>query len=496
MAIKAGQIIHVGNGSVLVDRVQTGGPGQLNIPTEKIYELGNYKSVGTIRDVPDLSFALESFDVSTEVETILAGAYTGRSVSDAVTTNSSATVTSATAAFTSADVGRGIIITAKGTGTVNGVTRDYYGTIAAVGSATSITVSPALGASGGGSGVTIKIVPNGIDLATAVPVDIASQWKPGESASSPFSIVNSVAMPFLYVESMSYRFGYRDNSTQSATLRGDSIFYNPGPTVVQTAAGSGVAGQSIILTNGAYQSSEPDGRWALSVEVDNKRLTLGVDYTETVGAPVAGVAPVTIVIPSSYGAIPATSTIRVMFTNNTALSYLQNVHPDTATKPAAIRGKDIDVYIGTAPGVGLDVNDYPTAGTSFKMKGVQAVTIDWRANIDKNEEFGNYYATGVDFDVPTVNGTIDFRPTDPADLMRIIQRITGAPVEKAIGAGSSVLLPLDVVLKSPETGMPVKRFNIPDARFTLPGYQGRVQQKVDVTTNFESETGLLKVYER
>ena len=53
---------------VVIDRAQTAGPGQLNIPTQKIYELGNYKSVSTIRDTPDLTFNLESFDVSTEIE--------------------------------------------------------------------------------------------------------------------------------------------------------------------------------------------------------------------------------------------------------------------------------------------------------------------------------------------------------------------------------------------------------------------------------------------
>jgi hypothetical protein len=47
MAIKGGQIIHAGNGVAVIDRIQTAGPGQLNIPTEKIYELGNYKSVAT-----------------------------------------------------------------------------------------------------------------------------------------------------------------------------------------------------------------------------------------------------------------------------------------------------------------------------------------------------------------------------------------------------------------------------------------------------------------
>lgn len=72
MAIKAGQILHSGNGTV-IDRIQTGGVSNLNIPEEKIYELGNYSSVATVRDIPELTFDLESTDVSTEVEALLHG---------------------------------------------------------------------------------------------------------------------------------------------------------------------------------------------------------------------------------------------------------------------------------------------------------------------------------------------------------------------------------------------------------------------------------------
>ena len=72
MAIRAGQILHVAN-QFVVDRIQTAGPGDLNIPQEKVFELGNYQSVGIVRDVPDLSFNLECIDVDTEVEAILTG---------------------------------------------------------------------------------------------------------------------------------------------------------------------------------------------------------------------------------------------------------------------------------------------------------------------------------------------------------------------------------------------------------------------------------------
>ena len=72
MAIKGGQILHTANG-FLVDRIQTAGLSSLNINEERIEELGNYQAIGTIRDIPDLTFELETYDMSTAFENIVTG---------------------------------------------------------------------------------------------------------------------------------------------------------------------------------------------------------------------------------------------------------------------------------------------------------------------------------------------------------------------------------------------------------------------------------------
>jgi len=72
MSIRGSQILHDVNGYV-VDRIQTAGPGALNIPEEKVYELGNFETLATVRDIPDLTFSLQSFDVSCEFEALLSG---------------------------------------------------------------------------------------------------------------------------------------------------------------------------------------------------------------------------------------------------------------------------------------------------------------------------------------------------------------------------------------------------------------------------------------
>lgn len=408
MAIKAGSILHVGNDTVVIDRIQTAGPGNLNIPTEKIYELGNYQSVATVRDIPDLSFSLESFDVSTEIEALL------------------------------------------------------------------LDVDPA--------------VVGDLDLALARNLQIASQFKAGKDATSPFNIVGSVGIPYLALESASYRFGLRDNARQTFSLRGDSIFYNPGATYVDTFVGTNAANQVVVTAHPAYAYTDASGtRRILSLEVGAKRLTPGVDYTMANGTVAAGAAIVTITI---LAAVPVGVKIRVMYASSDVRSYPQNVHEDTTVKPAAVRGKDIDIYVG-----GYDPADIPGSAVN-KMISVQAATVDWRVTLEKDEEFGNYFAVGSDFDVPAVNGSIDVKPRDVAEFFAKIRKITGiSSATEVVGPNTAVPLELDIVIKDgANAGAPLKRLHVEDARFSVPGYSGRVQQKLTVTLPFESDSGSLHIF--
>lgn len=408
MAIKAGQILHVGNDSVVIDRIQTGGPGNLNIPTEKIFELGNYKSVATIRDVPDLSFTMESLDTSWELENLLLN-------------------------------------------------------------------SPAY------------VAADGFDLSLSKPVEVASQFKAGKDTATPYAIVNSVGIPFLVVESVGYRFGLRDNARQTVTLRGDSIFYNPGSTYVDSVVGSGVAGQAVATTHPAYQTDDGGTRRVLSVTVGTKRLFKDKDYTETYGAISAGAATTTITITK---AVAATETIRIMYASPTVRSYPESTHQGVSVKPAAVRGKDIDVYLG-------GYNPANVSGSAAnKVAMVQGCAADYRVTLEKDEEFGNYYAVANEFEVPAVTGSIDLKPVQVAELFEIVRKVAGVtdPL-KVVGASQGATLALDIVIKdAANANATLKRIHVPDARFTVPGFTGRANTRFTNTINFESDTGVLKVF--
>lgn len=106
----------------------------------------------------------------------------GRSVADGVTTAASTTVTSATAAFTPADIGR----TIAGAGIPAGAT------VAAVGSATSITISAAATATATGVTLTLGDLTGQQRTVTVVPINSAGQPVPAGTATSVRQLLESL----------------------------------------------------------------------------------------------------------------------------------------------------------------------------------------------------------------------------------------------------------------------------------------------------------------
>lgn len=401
MAIKAGQILHAMN-TFVVDRIQTAG-ANLSIPTERIYELGNYQSVAVIRDIPDLSFDLDVLDVGVEVEALL----------------------TQVAAPTSGD------------------------------------------AAAGGTKYT---------LTTNFPVDIVSPMK---SRTGEFDIVRSVIVPGLALESASYRYGFQENAGQQFTLQGDAIYYSPGYARVEY--------DTLLFTDVPLVYNEGGkSYYALSVTLNGERMLKahttgdGGDYTETV----------TGITFEAHVGYTVADDLRVVYATAAAptpgTKYDQTAHAGLTVKPAAIRGKDIDVLIN-----------------GVRWGGVQSVNVDWRVDLEEDYEFGQARAIAREAtDAPEVSGTVEIRPRNPADLFNFLLDVTGVGASEVVGPESSVPLTLDIVLKNPETGgtsavavgAPIKTLYVPDARFTIPGYEGRVQSKSDFSLEFESDSGVLEIF--
>jgi hypothetical protein len=117
-----------------------------------------------------------------------------------------------------------------------------------------------------------------------------------------------------------------------------------------------------------------------------------------------------------------------------------------------------------------------------------------RVNLDNDEEFGNYHYVSQDYDTADVTGSITVKPEDPEDLWDKIAQIANVSTTAIAGPNTSVALPVELRVNDPDTGARLKTLYVPDARFTLPSTQGRVQTKQQVTFNFSSDGGTLLVY--
>ena len=402
MAIKAGQILHVagiGTGYV-IDRIQSGGATSLNIPEEKIYELGNYQTVATIRDIPDLSFDLESFDTSTEWEGLLTGQDTG-------------------------------------------------------------------GAAG-----------QGFDFADHIPLDIISPFK---DKGGSFQTIRGIAIPYLNLESMTYRFGVGQNATQQATLKGDGIYYIPGTPYSKEFNVTAGANQTYTLPNTAIPYVESgDTLYALSVCAKNpstgiyKRLFFGENYTNT---------STVVTVIDNLGTLGYTK-LHVVYGSTTAATYAQTVHPSDAVKPAAVRAKDIDVY----------VSDGAATPTLVRWRGVQNFELTRRVNLDRDEEFGNAHVVSQDYDTADVTGSVTVKAEDAEYLFELIQQVANVPSNEIAGALTSEALAMELRINHPTTGSRIKTLYVSDARIQVPSVQGRVQQKLTTQFTFTSDGGNLAVY--
>lgn len=430
MAIKGGDLIHVGN-QILIDRAQTAGPGDVTINTDKIYELGNYYSVGQVRDIPDLSFSLESLDVSAEIEAMLTG------------------------------------VRFQDTDPVTGV--PVPGTELADGTA--------------------------LRLSESKPLDVGSVFKPGVNATNKYDVIGSVAIPYLTLSEASYRFGLTDNASQTFTLKGDSVFYNPSNVYIEEFEGPFAGGDVLpdlahrvhpyrgdAVANKAAQGAANGARYVLTVTAGSKRLSYGADFTEVADAADANNASKVTVTLGAGVSVKAGDKVRVIYASPDVDTFPQTVHaPASATRPAAIRGRNITVSVG-----GLTLND--------RWTGIQSVNVDWRVDLQRDEEFGNSQAVAQDFDVPATTGSIEVKPRDYADLYNRVRLIAGVAENEVAGALTTKPLPLLVELHSPESGDVLKSLYVPDARFTFPGFSGQVQQKLTVTLNWESDSGELVIY--
>ena len=406
MAIKSGQILTQGDG-YLIDRLQTSGITNLQIPEERIYELGNYYSLATIRDTPDLSFELQSVETSLKTEAILLG------------------------------------------------------------------LNPSTLAAG-----------QQLSLTNAVPLTILSPFR---SAQNLYTTINGVIIPHLTLEQVTYRFGLKANAEQTYTLRGDSVFYIPGNPYEDVFTSNGTQ-TSFTLTKTAlpyFNTTLGVTQYVVNVTVYNPdgtfyRLFNGTNFDYTDSA-------TQITFNAGTPVPPNNATIRVQYGSAATQSITQaaNAADGITVAPAAIRAKDIDVYIGSSAATPVFT----------RWSGVQSVDLTWKVNLDADMEFGNPLNVSMDYIIPDVTGTINLKSRSVSDLFAKIAQATNVPTNQVAGVLSSTPVPMEVRLNHPDTGARLKTIYIPDARFEPPAISARVNQKLTTPFRFMSDSGQMYIYD-
>lgn len=482
MSIKAGSVLQIGR-NVILDRIQAAGPGQVSIPEEKVRELGNFKTVGTVLDTPDVTYSLESFDASCELEALFLGRVAaddsagqeydlalckpldvvGQFKPDKTAASPFTVVGSAAAPYLmpeSIEYRFGVTDNGSISGSLRGDAIYYSRGTAYIdeigGGARVVNVSKKKLT----ANVATLTVGEGHGINVGESVTVA-----GVDATFNGSATVTVTTP----TTISYAKTSADVPEAAAT-----------GTVTATAV-TLAASTPYTLEHTAYPyegDSTTGTRYTLSVQDSTgERYRLGVDYTENpTGAGDAKTVAVTLTGTKLPG---AGNKLFVVYTSDVAATYDQLVHAaETATRPAAVRGRNVVVKIG-----GVTWTD------------VQSVSVSWRLQLDSDREMGNDQVVSRDYDEPEVSGTIQIKPRGVVALMTKLKQLTGVTEDfEVMGALQRAELEVEVELHSPDDGSVLKTLYVPDAKFLLPGFNARVQQKTTFDIPFTSQTGDLKVY--
>lgn len=283
------------------------------------------------------------------------------------------------------------------------------------------------------------------------------------------------------LESASYSFGIEANASQTFSLRGDNMQWVNGSPYEETFTITSGANQTYNLSETAllYEEGDDDIYVTSVIAVnpstkDYTRLTFEDDYTNTAN----DFTTLEDLDAQGY------TELRVIYGTATTQSYPQTVHQGTDVKPAAIRGRDIDVYLG----------DTAATPTFTRWRDIQSVDVTWSVTLDEDRELGNVNVVSRDYEVPDVSGSVTVRSRSVEDLLTKIQEVTGVSND-VIGPFEKAELPLEIRLNNPDDGTRLKTLYIPDAEFTVPGSSAAVQSKLEVEIPFTSAGGQFFVYD-
>lgn len=314
-------------------------------------------------------------------------------------------------------------------------------------------------------------------------INVMSPWK-SNTGTQGGDIEAGVLIPKLYPTQLAYRLGVTDNAQMQVTLATGEFYMAEGYPVEETAVGDGTvmafvtSEDAMVYRIGGAGSTQY--MWVFGVMVNGVPQVPGVDYVESGGAEpeaVGGMTPVTITFTNPP---PAGAVVKFAYFSTTAHAIPQADNLDTTVTPAAVRGRDITILLGTP-------------STAVPLQGVQTFELTATVSGQLQREMGEqnpigFFNTGID-----TNGTVTLEPRDIPTLYSSMAQFLGIDESEVYGYINEYTFPMTAVIHKPgEPQTILKSIYVPDAFFQAPGENARVQQVTQFPIRWESMSGTFR----
>ncbi len=513
MSIKAGSIVTVAGRNV-VDRLQSAGLGEAQIPVETIREVGNDLVVDKVPGEPDFTFTMESWDVSTDLMAFIHGRIGNQVVNQPPGFDDPAgqeykwedcefvnivSPWKRNVGSAGGNIAAGLIIPGYYPtriryrfGVTDNATQEielsggsfYYaktppveevaaGTGAQVAFATS-ELARALRL-GGAAGTTFQRVFGVLveGVLQVRDVDYTETIVAGDAGQPAVTTITFVTAP---VNGAQVRFTYftetakaypqavnADSTIKPGAVRGRDIVLlvgTRGSNEVQTATIDATGGTYTYSFRGNTSSAVAENAAAATVQAALEAMpSIGLGNIVVAGA--AG-GPYTITFVGALGGA--------------------NIEPLT-TDAALLTGAPATAVITTTTPGGV-------GGNRLRLPGVQTMEAEATVEGEVEREMGNDQITGRSINGTDVTGTVTFRPKDIDAFFALLSLVTGVDTDEVYGYFNSNDVPVEIQIRNPKNrGQILKTLYMAQGQFQPPGTPARVNAPTDFAAQFNSVNG-------
>lgn len=309
-------------------------------------------------------------------------------------------------------------------------------------------------------------------------INVVSPWKDATTGSAG-TVAAGHIIPGYYPTRISYRFGVTDNAAQTVELGGGSFYYAGYAPVEENAEGDGTT-TAFVTSDPAIRHRKGGAggstfRSVFGVLVDGQLKTEGVDYVVTGGN--ATVATITFTVAPADGAV-----VRFAYFTNADRAFPQTVHASAITKPGAVRGRNIAIYLGSG-------------GGRQRVSSVQSFELEATVDSDVEREMGNDEIVGRTINGTDCTGTLTVRSRDSEAFIAMLAKVTGVSTTEVFGYLNSNAIPLEAQIQDPKNpGTVLKTLYVASAIFQTPGTPARVNAPTDFAIRFEAQDGTYSAF--